>query len=209
MAIKSDGSLWAWGNNEFGQLGDGTAETRPSPVKIMDDVAYVSAGPAHSAAITADGTLWTWGRNEYWELGHDTSEDEENQLVPVAVMEGVASVAAGTFHTVAIGLDDYLWAWGLRGFGIGEGRTIEESRLPIRVLDLIVESDGTEDGSVVGEEDVAESGESEEESAEELESSWNTILLIILASVLALFALATIATIVTMIVLRGKKERQL
>ena len=63
FAIKNDGSLWAWGYNEYGQLGDGTTENKSAPVKIMDDVTAVSAGLLHSFAIKSDGSLWAWGDN--------------------------------------------------------------------------------------------------------------------------------------------------
>jgi alpha-tubulin suppressor-like RCC1 family protein len=61
LAIKTDGSLWAWGANRNGQLGDGTTEDKVIPIKIMDDVAIIAAGGDQSFAIKADGSLWTWG----------------------------------------------------------------------------------------------------------------------------------------------------
>jgi alpha-tubulin suppressor-like RCC1 family protein len=60
-AIKSDGSLWAWGYNNCGQLGDGTKENRDKPVKIMDNAAQVSAGYHYTMAIKQDGSLGVWG----------------------------------------------------------------------------------------------------------------------------------------------------
>jgi hypothetical protein len=61
MAIRSDGSLWAWGDNYYGQIGDGTQGWSRNPVKIMDDVIAISAGFRHSMAIKSDGSLWAWG----------------------------------------------------------------------------------------------------------------------------------------------------
>ena len=66
FAVKTDGSLWSWGYNGFGQLGDGTTTDRAAPKKIMDNVKYVSTseGGAYAAAVKTDGTLWAWGRND-------------------------------------------------------------------------------------------------------------------------------------------------
>ena len=68
MAITNDGDIWAWGANQFGQLGDGTIENRISPIFIMNNVAYVSAGVNHTLAIRKDGSLWSWGNNNYGQL---------------------------------------------------------------------------------------------------------------------------------------------
>jgi len=69
FAIHPDGSLWAWGSNTHGQLGDGTRINRVEPVKILDDVIAVSAGSSHTLAIKADGSLWAWGLNQYNQAG--------------------------------------------------------------------------------------------------------------------------------------------
>ncbi len=61
LALKTDGSLWAWGLNDQGQLGDGTNEWRLSPVQVLTGVAAVAAGSTHSLAFKTDGSLWTWG----------------------------------------------------------------------------------------------------------------------------------------------------
>ena len=84
-AIKSDGSLWSWGSNEMGRLGDGTTEDRFSPIKVMDDVIGVSAGGSLCLALKADGSLWGWGYNGALAL----STDEEYITVPTVIMEGV------------------------------------------------------------------------------------------------------------------------
>jgi alpha-tubulin suppressor-like RCC1 family protein len=73
MAITNDGSLFAWGNNRRGQLGDGTTTDRLSPVQIMSDVVVVSAGGAHTMAITSEGNLFAWGENFHGQLGHNTA----------------------------------------------------------------------------------------------------------------------------------------
>ena len=101
MAIKSDGSLWAWGINGNGQLGDGTTEDRHTPVKIMDGVVQVSAGYNHTLAVKSDGSLWEWGQ---FLGGVGVPEDftTDDRLVPAKIMDGVTQVSAGDFHCVAM-----------------------------------------------------------------------------------------------------------
>lgn len=123
-AILEDGSLWTWGNNDNGQLGDGTYEDKLSPVKIMDDVVAVSLGNEHSGAIKSDGSLWMWGRNKYGSLGDGTTTFRPS---PVKVMDGVSQVSCGNGTTAALKEDGTLWVWGfagLDGLGIGEPDSI-------------------------------------------------------------------------------------
>ena len=119
MAIKNDGSLWVWGDNVYGQLGDGTTEYRHTPTKIMDDVAQVSAGAFHTLAIKNNGSLWAWGYNYYGQLGDGTTEDKST---PKKIMDDVAQISAGGGHTMAIKSDGSLWAWGYNWNGqLGDG----------------------------------------------------------------------------------------
>ncbi len=74
VAIKTDGTLWTWGDNEHGELGDGTTIDRPEPVQIGDDAwKQVSGGWDFTVGIRADGTLWAWGQNNYGQLGDGTN----------------------------------------------------------------------------------------------------------------------------------------
>ena len=161
MAIKTDGSLWAWGHNDSGQLGDGTFTTlgndngRRTPVKIMDSVAFVSAGYRHTMAIKTDGSLWAWGWNSSGQLGSGGGGNVPGtmggpiQTVPIQIMEDVTSVSAGTYHTMAIKTDGSLWAWGSNysgelGDGTATGRdenfdVIDNNRLsPVKVMDSVI-----------------------------------------------------------------------
>ena len=139
MAIKSDGSLWAWGSNTLGQLGDGTTIGQRSPVKIMEDVIYVSAGNNFTMAITADGSLWAWGSNRCIQgnvglLGDGTTI---NRHVPVKIMENVVAVSAGFQNTMAIRADGSLWAWGTNLSGmLGDGTTTGRNE-PVRIMDEV------------------------------------------------------------------------
>ncbi|MCL2680267.1 MAG: hypothetical protein FWF11_02160, partial [Coriobacteriia bacterium] len=115
LAIRSDGTLWAWGSNANGMTGLGTDtgfQTRPAQVGTGTNWTAVSAGREHSLALRSDGTLWAWGSNANGMTGLDTATG--NQLTPAQV--GTAtnwkSISAGNIHSLAIATDGTLWAWG-------------------------------------------------------------------------------------------------
>ncbi len=68
-ALRTDGTLWTWGDNLYGQLGDGTYTSRPTPAQVMEGVTTVAAGVGATAAIRTDSTLWTWGITSFGQLG--------------------------------------------------------------------------------------------------------------------------------------------
>jgi alpha-tubulin suppressor-like RCC1 family protein len=134
-AIKQDVSLWCWGANWYGQLGDGTYTNRntPGPGPIMaSGVSSVAAGIYHTCAIKQDGSLWCWGYNGYGQLGDGTNT---NKNTPVPIMaSGVSSVAAESYHTCAIKQDGSLWCWGYNGFGqLGDGTYISQNT-PVPIM---------------------------------------------------------------------------
>ena len=113
LAIMHDGGLWAWGNNEQGQLGDGTNADKSLPVQVggAKDWVAVAAGGYHTLAIKANGALWAWGCNNRGQLGDGTNTDR-NVPVQVGRDRDWAAVAAGDYHTLAIKANGTLWAWG-------------------------------------------------------------------------------------------------
>ena len=136
LAIKKDGTLWSWGGNYDGQLGDGTTETRLSPVKILDDVASISAGAWHTIAIKKDGSLWAWGSNNKGQLGDGTIDNKFN---PLKISDDVAYASGGGNHTIAVKKDGSLWAWGLNHVGqLGDGTEIDRLT-PVKILDGIMQ----------------------------------------------------------------------
>ena len=129
FAIQSDGSLWAWGNNHMGRLGDGTAINQYTPIKVMNDVVSVSMG-GHTMAIKSDGSLWGWGGNSNGQIGDGTTV---SQQTPVRIMDDVVAVSAGFGMTMAIRSDSSLWAWGR----IGLENNFSSSE-PIRIMDEVI-----------------------------------------------------------------------
>lgn len=91
-AIKKDGTLWGFGNNKFGQIGDGSTSTQPTPIKIMDDVAEVMSGGETTLVNKTNGSIWTWGRNNKGTLGDGTTASlTDYDAKPKQIMEGRSS----------------------------------------------------------------------------------------------------------------------
>ncbi|MBI4947259.1 MAG: T9SS type A sorting domain-containing protein [Bacteroidetes bacterium] len=141
LALKSDGTVWAWGLNNRGQLGDGTNTNRTTPVQVsgLTGITAVSAGMYYSLALKSDGTVWAWGFNWYNDLGDGTNTD---RWTPVQVhgpgnvgfLTGMKAVAAGMYHALALKNDGTVWAWGNNGSGqLGQG-TWTNSTTPLQVL---------------------------------------------------------------------------
>ena len=127
VALKSDGTLWAWGANWQGQLGDGTTVDRLSPVRIGSDTDWLSiaAGGQHTIALKSDGTLWAWGRNYYGQIGDGTNTTRTS---PARIGSDTdwLSIAAGGQHTIALKSDGTLWAWGYNYYGqLGQDTNID------------------------------------------------------------------------------------
>jgi alpha-tubulin suppressor-like RCC1 family protein len=129
-AVKSGGTLWAWGLNTCGRLGDGTLTTRCSPVQEICsavDWSQVSAGFAHTAAVKTSGTLWAWGSAGLsGRLGDGTLTTRCSPVQEFCSSSDWASVSVGTFHTAATKTSGTLWAWGFNGSGrLGDGTTTD------------------------------------------------------------------------------------
>lgn len=134
FALKSDGSLHAWGSNHSGQLGDRSLakKTSPEPLSWGGELAVVFPGGEHTLALERDGTLVAWGYNEYGQLGDGTTV-QRNIPVTIDVASQWKKVTAGVNHTAAIKADGSLWTWGLNTYGqLGDG-SFESRKLPVRV----------------------------------------------------------------------------
>ncbi|MCE5324474.1 RCC1 repeat-containing protein [bacterium] len=137
VALMSDGTVWAWGDNSHGQIGDGTCTTtRSTPVKTsITEVESIAAGYNGTAAIRNDEMVWTWGQNAWGQIGDGTTT---NRYFPVQVVNftGVVAVSAGGNFTVALKADGTVWAWGMNSSGeLGDGTTTNRLT-PVRVVGL-------------------------------------------------------------------------
>ena len=126
MAIKTNGTLWAWGTNAWGYLGDGTQTSRNSPVQIGagTDWASIALGDRHSLGIKTNGTLWAWGYNDQGQVGDGTSGNFRTSPVQIGTATNWKSVAAGYFHSIGLKTDGTLWSWGYgANSALGQGNT--------------------------------------------------------------------------------------
>ncbi len=114
LAIKNNGTLWAWGYNNNGQLGDGTSDQRTIPVQIGTDTDWktVSAGLSHSVAIKNNGTLWTWGESNHYALGSGPSGPPCYVPTQRGTDTNWSAISADDLVTVAIKSDGTVWGWG-------------------------------------------------------------------------------------------------
>jgi alpha-tubulin suppressor-like RCC1 family protein/sugar lactone lactonase YvrE len=126
LIVKTDGSLWAVGDNSFGELGDGTTAKRDAPVQILaGGVLAAAAGGMHSLILKTDGSLWAVGDNSVGQLGDGTTT---LQTVPEEILSsGVQAVAAGNDFSLILKKDGSLWAMGNNGYGqLGDGTTTQQ-----------------------------------------------------------------------------------
>ena len=134
-AIKTDGTLWTWGNGGNAQLGTNAVTDKSTPVTTFaggNNWKQVSAGNLHTAAIKTDGTLWTWGSGDSGRLGNAVTT---NVSTPVTTFTGGTNwkqVSTGNQHTAAIKTDGTLWTWGSGGAGrLGNGATTGTISTPV------------------------------------------------------------------------------
>jgi trimeric autotransporter adhesin len=124
-AVKTDGTLWMWGGNNTGQLGDGTVSSRCSPVREIcsaTDWCQVSAYFAHTSALKTSGELWAWGCSNHGQLGDGTTANKCSPVREICSATDWCQVGKGKCHTAAIKTSGELWAWGNNTSGrLGDG----------------------------------------------------------------------------------------
>ncbi len=134
VALKTDGTVWAWGSNIYGQLGDGTNTDRLTPVQVsgLTGVSAIAAGNIQTLALKNDGTVWSWGGNYAYQLGDGSSSDRP---VPAQIigLTDIASISTSS-HSLAMKSDGTVWSWGRSDFGqLGDGTLADRSR-PVVVI---------------------------------------------------------------------------
>jgi len=119
LAVRDGGSLYSWGNNLNGQLGQNDILTRSSPSQVgaLTNWSKIDAWDFTSAAIKTDGTLWTWGQDFAGMLGLNTNGVARSSPVQVGALTDWAQISVGGFHCSAIKTDGTLWSWGWNGDG--------------------------------------------------------------------------------------------
>jgi alpha-tubulin suppressor-like RCC1 family protein len=138
LAVRANGTAWAWGINTNGRLGDNTIADRSSPVSVVGGFAdwiQVSAGREHNLGLRANGTAWAWGNNLNGQLGDNTSTTARSS--PVSVVGGFSDwiqVSAGGGHSLGVRANGAAWAWGFNGQGqLGDNTTTSRSS-PVSVV---------------------------------------------------------------------------
>ncbi len=126
IILKSDGTVWTWGANFNGELGDGTTANRSNAVQVTNvtKIVAVSGGDSHSSALAGDGTIWKWGRNDLGELGNGATNATANPF-PAKILtdksgngfSNVVIMAARDYPNIAVKADGSVWmtltGWGM------------------------------------------------------------------------------------------------
>ncbi len=139
VALTSAGTVWTWGDNASGEIGNGITSTVgvnvPVQVAGLSNVIAVSAGDRYTAILKGDGTVWSWGWNGFGQLGDGTFTDRSSPVQAVG-LTNVIAIAARDYHTIVIKSDGSVWAWGSGGNGELGNNDARDKSTPVRVIFL-------------------------------------------------------------------------
>ncbi|MGD0090079.1 MAG: PKD domain-containing protein [Planctomycetota bacterium] len=139
LALKSDGSVVAWGNNYNGQLGVGSTTNSAAPQQVLNlagGVIAIAAGCAHSMALKSDGSLVTWGYNDYGQLGDGTTQQRTQPTA--ALIANVAAIYCGAYHSLVRRTDGAVWVWGNDNYGqLGDSLPHNQASQPEQIAGLM------------------------------------------------------------------------
>jgi YD repeat-containing protein len=137
IAIRTSGTLWAWGRGSVGRLGDNSTTSKSSPVSVVGgftDWCQVSAGNQHTAAVRSNGTIWSWGYGCNGRLGDNTIVDKSSPVSVVGGFTDWCQVSAGCVHSAAVRTNGTVWAWGIGVDGRLGDNTIVAKSSPVSVV---------------------------------------------------------------------------
>lgn len=151
IALLSDGSVWTWGSDVSGKLGNNQVSPSynvtnndsfvpirvhgPGNVGFLNSIVAISAGESHNMALRSNGTVWMWGWNGMGQLGNGTTNDAHTP-VQVTGISNVVAISGRAYHCLALESDGSLWAWGYNAGGqLGDGTTVN-SLVPERVAGI-------------------------------------------------------------------------
>jgi RHS repeat-associated protein len=132
LGLTASGNVYAWGDNNSGQIGNNTQQNQSSPVQVLTGIKAIGAGSQFSVALSTNGTVWTWGLNSSGQLGDGTTT---TRLTPVQVygLSGVVAIRVFSDHVVAIMADTSVRVWGANRFGqLGNGNN-DDQTVPVTV----------------------------------------------------------------------------
>ena len=123
-AVHSDGTVWCWGENPDGRLGDNTTVPKTTPVQVsgLTKAKAIAVGESTSCALKSDGTVSLWGRGDYGQRGDNTTTATQTVPVQVVGLLGVRQLVAAPETFCAVKRDNTMWCWGNDAFGaLGDG----------------------------------------------------------------------------------------
>lgn len=137
VVLREDGTVWVWGDNSSGQLGDGTATSQDEALRVtgLPIITAIATGGYHNLALSNTGVVWSWGGNQFGQLG-DGSQELSMQPKPIATLPAIKAISAGIYFSLALAEDGTVWAWGDNGatqLGVSD---IEYSLIPLQVGSL-------------------------------------------------------------------------
>ena len=134
LGLAADSTVWAWGSNSNGQLGDGIGFATPLPVHVvgLEHVVAIGAGERHSLAVKDDGSVWAWGENDEGQLG-DTTHADRNAPVQVIGLTDVVAVTGGWKHSVALKSDGTVWGWGINNYDQLQHAQVTDTAVAIQI----------------------------------------------------------------------------
>ncbi len=141
MVLKSDGTVWSFGKNTYGQLGDGSTTNSTTPVQVkinastfLTNITTIAAGYEHGLALKRDGTVWAWGNNTYGQLGNNESGNYYTTAQQVWGLTNITAIEAGQYHSFALNDEGLVWSWGRNEYGqLGIGSEAGQSTTPVQV----------------------------------------------------------------------------